>query len=82
MHTIKLENTSGIEVPTAKNERPMTVSGTPIVNPMIVIIQVTMYAITPIQAMQQKKDRGVNLRIVLLLHHFASSRPAALVNGF
>ena len=69
LQTIRLEKTSGIEVPTARNERPITVSGTPIVNPMIVIIQVTKYEITPIQEMHNTNDSGANFRKILLLQH-------------
>merc|ERR1711884_863428 len=39
--TINEEKTSGIEVPTAKNDSPMTVSGTRMVYPMTVMSQVT-----------------------------------------
>ena len=39
--TIKDEKTSGIEVPTARKDKPITVSGTDMVYPMTVISQVT-----------------------------------------
>ena len=70
-------------MPTAKNERPITVSGTPIVNPMMVIIQVTKYEMTPIQAIQSTKDRGANFRRILLLQHFTGcSVPGRLAFSF
>ena len=72
LQTIRLENTSGTDVPTAKKDRPITVSGTPIVNPMIVIIQVTKYEMTPIHEIQSINDSGANLRRMLGLQHFTA----------
>ena len=69
LHTIRLEKTSGTDVPTAKNESPITVSGTPIVNPIMVIIQVTKYEITPIHDTHKTKDNGANFRKILLVQH-------------
>ena len=82
LQTIKLENTSGIEVPTAKNERPITVSGTPIVKPMIVIIHVTKYEMAPIQLTHITNDIGANFLIILLVQHFtACSLPGKLFDS-
>ena len=72
LQTIRLENTSGTDVPTAKKDRPITVSGTPIVNPMIVIIQVTKYEMMPIHEIQSINDSGANLRRMLGLQHFTA----------
>ena len=72
LQTIRLENTSGTDVPTAKKDRPITVSGTPMVNPMIVIIQVTKYEMTPIHEIQSINDSGANLRRMLGLQHFTA----------
>ena len=43
LDTIRLEMTSGTEVPTARKVSPMTESGTPMVNPITVIIHVNTY---------------------------------------
>ena len=45
LETMRLEMTSGTEVPTARKVSPITESGTPIVNPITVIIHVSTYLI-------------------------------------
>ena len=43
LETMRLEMTSGTEVPTARKVSPITESGTPMVNPITVIIHVSTY---------------------------------------
>ena len=45
LETMRLEMTSGTEVPTARKVSPITESGTPMVNPITVIIHVSTYLI-------------------------------------
>lgn len=60
--TVTADTASGMQPPNARNVRPMTVSGTSNVSPIMDIIQNTTYEVPPIHRIHIKNVSGYHFR--------------------